>query len=195
MLQKTIKKAETERFPDLEFSLLTGERVLFPGQPDEKWTVLFLYDDSSCPVCRQQLMDFQKLLHQRPRENLRVVAVFGDDRKRVINALWDLTIPFPIAYGVDTSRLKIRAGLTYPGENTGADATCLLISPEGRIAGSFCGVGRYPDDWFSAMDQPTPGAYEAVPDLLPVPNVRDIDNCDDHWRFANQMGDRPTINR
>jgi len=152
-LQGEVKLAGGTPFPDLELSLLTGERVLFPGQPGGKWTVLFLYDGTSCPLCRQQLLEFQKLVRQGRRDNIRVVAAFADDREHVMNAIWDLMISFPIAYGVDAPLIKNRTGAELESENGGIDNRRILISPDGRIAGSSCGGDLCPDNWLRIIDQ------------------------------------------
>lgn len=140
-----------EPFPDVKFNLLAGKevlKVLFPGNSGGKWTVFLFYCGSSCPRCRQQLIQLQQVLRNRKRGNLRVVAASSGNREQAVETAWNLQISFPIAYGVDVETIDILYGKKRPD----SCPTGFLIDPQGRLSRSFNGSTRMSADWLRVLD-------------------------------------------
>ncbi|OPY68817.1 MAG: AhpC/TSA family protein [Syntrophorhabdaceae bacterium PtaU1.Bin034] len=132
-------------FPDLDLDLVIGKRVLkilFPGRSGGKWSFLLFYCSSSCPVCCQQLVDFQKMIREGRNGNVRVLAACGDDREQVMKTMWDLKISFPVAYGVDAARSNGGTWAVHDDEGSSIHPAGFLIDPEGKIANAFRGSGQ-----------------------------------------------------
>lgn len=153
MAREKAPLARGDAFPELELSLSTGERILFPGGSGGKWTALLLYCGNGCSTCLEQLDSFRRSMRESRRENMRALAISGEDRERTIRTIWSLQIPFPVAYLEGDARMRnglLRA--VYDGEREDMHPRVYLVDPEGKIASAFS--GRLPADWLHPVRQP-----------------------------------------
>jgi peroxiredoxin len=159
MAREQASLARGDVFPELELGLATGERIVFPGESGGKWTALLFYCDSGCPKCLEQLKSFRRVAREGRRENMRTLVISGEDRERTVRTMWDLQIPFSIAYLEDPGRAANGLGGVYDREREDMHPKVYLVDPDGKIADVL--RGDVTADWFRHTGQFTNESPEA----------------------------------
>lgn len=122
-----------ERFPNLEFDTVGGDRLVLPDDLGGNFGVILAYRGSWCPYCNAQLASFQRHLPRLSEEGIGVVALSTDDEEHATSTVREHNITFPVGYGADPD--KTAAVLKgYLNRARGSlESTNFLLRPDGTI--------------------------------------------------------------
>lgn len=93
-------------FPKLEVQLLNGGSVAL-GAPQDgaDWKLVVVYRGRHCPLCTRYLNDLQNY-HARLKEiGVDIIAVSGDSKAQLEQHVEQLTVEFPLAYGLTVEQM------------------------------------------------------------------------------------------
>jgi len=104
----TSKKLTTgDTFPVINAMLLDGSSVqLGKARGNATWQMIVVYRGVHCPLCTRYLNQLEQ--HKEALEELgvSVMAVSGDSKTQLEKHLEQLTITFPIAYGLTQEQMQ-----------------------------------------------------------------------------------------
>lgn len=98
-------------FPAIDVNLLNGEKRTL-GQPQSgfDWQLIVVYRGKHCPLCTQYLNQLQSFKAKLAETGVDLIAVSADSAEQLKLHLPQLTVDFPIAYGLSLAQMK-RLGL------------------------------------------------------------------------------------
>lgn len=93
--------------PELSLPLVGGNQLSLQGAPAQKFSLLVFYRGLHCPICRDQLRQFQSRLYDFERLGVRVVAISTDDETRADSTKkqWALD-RLDLAYGLTPDQAR-----------------------------------------------------------------------------------------
>jgi peroxiredoxin len=102
-----------DSFPNVELQLLSGEKMVLPGDLADGYAVMLFYRGYCWPYCRQQLADFQAAIQAYNAEQIKVIAGSVDPVDKTKELSDKLGIIYPIAYGLDDEKISRLTGGFY----------------------------------------------------------------------------------
>ena len=104
----TTKFKAGEIFPDIELATLEGSTIKL-GQPQDgaSWRLVVIYRGKHCPLCTRYLKELETLREQFIEMGVDVVAASADSHAQLSAHMADLTLQFPIAYGLTVEQMKV----------------------------------------------------------------------------------------
>ena len=97
----TQKMHPATTFPDVSVTLSTGESVSLTNKEEGcDWKVVVVYRGKHCPICTKFLNKLEDYKGRLREVNIDVVAVSGDSKAQLDEHLEELSITYPIAYGL-----------------------------------------------------------------------------------------------
>lgn len=70
------------------------------------WQLVVIYRGAHCPLCTRYLNELEALKGKFLDIGVSMVAVSADSKEQVINHLADLSVSFPIAYGLSIEQMQ-----------------------------------------------------------------------------------------
>ena len=109
-------------FPDVSATLSTGETVSLTNKEEGcDWKMVVVYRGKHCPICTKFLNKLEDYKGRLRELNIDLVAVSGDSKAQLDEHLDDLSITFPIAYGLsqeDMEKLGFKESTILTYENS-----------------------------------------------------------------------------
>lgn len=103
----TQKMHPATTFPEVKATLSTGETISLADKGDGcDWKMVVVYRGKHCPICTKYLNKLEDFTGRLRELNIDVVAVSGDSKDQLEAHLDDLSINFPIAYGLSQSDME-----------------------------------------------------------------------------------------
>ena len=103
----TQKMHPATTFPDVSATLSTGETVSLTNKEEGcDWKMVVVYRGKHCPICTKFLNKLEDYKGRLRELNIDLVAVNGDSQTQVDEHLDDLSITFPIAYGLSQEDME-----------------------------------------------------------------------------------------
>ena len=94
-------------FPDVSATLSTGETVSLTNKEEGcDWKMVVVYRGKHCPICTKFLNKLEDYKGRLLELNIDLVAVSGDSKAQLDEHLDDLSITFPIAYGLSQEDME-----------------------------------------------------------------------------------------
>ena len=96
-----------DEFPAIEAALLDGSTVtLGKPQGDASWQAVFIYRGKHCPLCTRYLNALEGFKQAFAEAGVEILAVSADSKPQLEAHLTQLTISFPIAFGLTEAQMK-----------------------------------------------------------------------------------------
>lgn len=93
-------------FPAIELPSLSGENIIIgTPQGDADWRLVVVYRGKHCPMCTRYLNEIEKLKQEFSQLNIDVIAVSADSKIQATAHLAELSISYPIAYGLNIAQM------------------------------------------------------------------------------------------
>ena len=103
----TQKMHPATTFPDVSATLSTGETVSLTNKEEGcDWKMVVVYRGKHCPICTKFLNKLEDYKGRLRELNIDLVAVSGDSKAQLDEHLDDLSITFPIAYGLSQEDME-----------------------------------------------------------------------------------------
>ena len=103
----TQKMHPATTFPDVSAALSTGETVSLTNKEEGcDWKMVVVYRGKHCPICTKFLNKLEDYKGRLRELNIDLVAVSGDSKAQLDEHLDDLSITFPIAYGLSQEDME-----------------------------------------------------------------------------------------
>jgi len=103
----TQKMHPATTFPEVSATLSSGEAVSLTDKEEGcDWKMVVVYRGKHCPICTKYLNKLEDFKGRLREINVDVVAVSGDSKAQLDEHLDDLSITFPIAYGLSQSDME-----------------------------------------------------------------------------------------
>lgn len=103
----TQKLHPATKFVDVKVTLSTGETVsLTDKQEGCDWKFIVVYRGKHCPICTKFLNKLEDYKGRLRELNIDIIALSGDNKAQLEAHLEDLSISYPIAYGLSQSDMK-----------------------------------------------------------------------------------------
>ncbi len=97
----TQKMHPATTFPDVSATLSTGKTVSLTNKEEGcDWKMVVVYRGKHCPICTKFLNKLEDYKGRLREVNIDVVAVSGDSKAQLDEHLEELSITYPIAYGL-----------------------------------------------------------------------------------------------
>ena len=94
-------------FPDIELPTLDGEYVsLGTPQNSADWRMVVVYRGAHCPLCTRYLRELDSLKDKFLDLGVDVIAVSADSEAQARQHTADLSLDFPIAYGLSIADMQ-----------------------------------------------------------------------------------------
>ena len=157
MVQRGNKRLEDgAAFPEMLLKLAGGGTLNIPEGVKGSWTTLLIYCGHWSPFCRQQLADFEERWGDFERRGVKLLAASVDSLEDAGKTAGDLSLSFPLAYGLDAKEFSEATGAFWEGGRNIIHATKFILNPEGEVASSVYSSkpsNRYKaDDCLRLMD-------------------------------------------
>jgi len=93
-------------FPEITVSSLAGDKVTL-GKPTNgaDWQLVIVYRGRHCPLCTKYLNQLASFKDSLLDSGVDLVAVSGDSKAQLQNHLEQLTVNFPLAYGLSVKQM------------------------------------------------------------------------------------------
>jgi len=94
-------------FPEITVTRSDGSAAVL-GNPigDADWQAVFVYRGKHCPLCTKFLNELETHKAALAEIGVEVIAVSGDSKAQLMAHMEQLTISFPIAYGLTEHQMK-----------------------------------------------------------------------------------------
>lgn len=103
----SVKLKAGDLFPTLKATRLDGSAVtLGKTQGNSTWQAVFIYRGKHCPLCTKYLNELEGYKQVFSEAGVDILAVSGDSKQQLEAHLDQLTISFPIAYGLTEAQMK-----------------------------------------------------------------------------------------
>lgn len=122
-----------ERFPDLQFSTLGGGSMVLPGDLRGSFGVILIYRGAWCPVCNDQLADFERSKAKLDAMNVKIVALSVDGEQMTAALIEKLDLTFPVGFGADADQVVAAVGAYTNADPHYLQPTGFVLSPEGTV--------------------------------------------------------------
>ena len=100
----TNKMAAGERFPDIAWDAVSGERVS-PAQATG-WRVLIVYRGRHCPICKSYLNSLNDLLEAFHTAKIGVAAISADTKEKAQAQVQECGWNFPVGYDLSVDQMR-----------------------------------------------------------------------------------------
>lgn len=103
----SVKLNAGDTFPTVNVTNSDGDAVTL-GQPREgfSWQAVFVYRGRHCPLCTRYLNDLANYKEQFEKAGVDIIAVSADSKSQMQEQLQEISINFPIAYGLTEEQMK-----------------------------------------------------------------------------------------
>ena len=96
------------KFPEVEATLLNGEKILLSGpNGDKDWKLVLVYRGRHCPLCTKYLNELEQHIPSLHAAGVDVIAVSGDSKEQLERHLEKLDVSFPLAYGLTQEQMQV----------------------------------------------------------------------------------------
>lgn len=94
-------------FPAIELASLSDNKVML-GKPENgaDWQMVVVYRGKHCPLCTRYLNEVEKLKADFLALGIDIVAVSADSQAQANDHMEELTVSYPIAYGLSITQMK-----------------------------------------------------------------------------------------
>lgn len=94
-------------FPSISAALLNGEEAVL-GQPQHgaSWQLVVVYRGKHCPLCTRYLNSLEQYKAALLETGVDVIAVSGDSKEQLEAHLEQLSVSFPLAYGLTSEQMQ-----------------------------------------------------------------------------------------
>ncbi|MCF2860306.1 redoxin domain-containing protein [Pseudoalteromonas sp. SMS1] len=95
------------KFPEVTVSLLNGEqRTLGDPQSGLDWQIVLIYRGKHCPLCTKYLNQLETYRDKLAEIGVDIIAVSGDSKDQLETHLQNVSVGYPIAYGLPLEKMK-----------------------------------------------------------------------------------------
>ncbi|MGR5238752.1 peroxiredoxin-like family protein [Vibrio alfacsensis] len=96
-----------ERFPSISLPTFDGSTIEL-GKPTENadWRLVVVYRGKHCPLCTRYLNELEGLKAKYLEAGVDIVAVSADSKEQVAQHMDQLSVSFPIAYGLTVDQMQ-----------------------------------------------------------------------------------------
>lgn len=103
----TNKLKAGDSFPAISLQALNGDNVTL-GRPQNgaDWQMVVVYRGKHCPLCTRYLNEIEKLKADFLALGVDIVAVSADSQEQATAHFEELTVSYPITYGLSISQMK-----------------------------------------------------------------------------------------
>ncbi|WP_159651049.1 peroxiredoxin-like family protein [Vibrio atypicus] len=103
----TIKFKAGGLFPTLTLPTYQGE-VIDLGKPSEdaSWRLVVVYRGKHCPLCTRYLNELEAMKARFLQQGVDIVAVSADSEAQVAQHMEQLSVSFPVAYGLTIEQMQ-----------------------------------------------------------------------------------------
>ncbi|MCW8327841.1 AhpC/TSA family protein [Photobacterium sp. SDRW27] len=96
-----------DQFPIIELPTLDGDNIsLGIPQTGFDWKMVVVYRGKHCPLCTRYLNELEKLKEDFFKLGIDIVAVSADSETQVTAHMADLTVSYPVAYGLSIEQMQ-----------------------------------------------------------------------------------------
>ncbi len=96
-----------EAFPELKINLFDDSRIeLGHSNSTSSWTAFFIYRGKHCPLCTKYLNELENYKDKFSSLNINILAISADSKTQLESHLKNLTITYPIGYGLTLEQMK-----------------------------------------------------------------------------------------
>jgi peroxiredoxin len=96
-----------DQFPDIEVQLLSDEKVnLSKPTNGADWKLVVVYRGVHCPLCTKYLNELEQYVSELKNSGIDIVAVSGDSKKQLEQHHEQLTVSYPLAYGLTETQMS-----------------------------------------------------------------------------------------
>lgn len=101
------KLSAGKQFPSITLNTLAGKQVkLGDKQTDADWQLLVVYRGQHCPMCTKYLNQLESMHEDFKEASVEILAVSADSKSQVEKHLDDITVNFPLAYGLSIEQMQ-----------------------------------------------------------------------------------------
>jgi peroxiredoxin len=103
----SVKLNAGDAFPSIEVTDSEGNQVTL-GQPRDgfTWQAVFVYRGRHCPLCTRYLNQLVEYKEQFAQAGVDIIAVSADSEAQMRQQLTQVSVNFPIAYGLTEAQMK-----------------------------------------------------------------------------------------
>ncbi|WP_372883248.1 redoxin domain-containing protein [Psychromonas sp.] len=106
-MTNSIKLSAGNTFPLIEAQLLDGSYIqLGKAQGDATWQMVVVYRGKHCPLCTRYLNLLEEHKAALAEIGVSIVAVSGDSKAQLQEHSEQLTVSYPIAFGLTEEQMK-----------------------------------------------------------------------------------------
>ncbi len=120
-------------FPSVTFARAGGGEIRLPDDTVGGFGVILFYRGAWSSSCNLQLAAFSRAADEFASEGIKVVSVSVDDRETAEGLVGKLSLPFPVAYGVDAREVSAVTGIHVNEDPVFLEASGFVLNPDGRI--------------------------------------------------------------
>lgn len=122
-----------DRFPDISISVSGHGKMALPADLAGSFGVVLIYRGAWCPVCNDQLADFEAMKAQLDALNVKIVALSVDDEPTTSALVEKLRLTFPVAFGADVDQVVAAVGAYTNASPHYLQPTGFVLSPDGNV--------------------------------------------------------------
>lgn len=103
----TTKFTAGDLFPSITLPTLNGDTIVL-GKPSENvdWRLVVVYRGKHCPLCTRYLNQLETLKARFLQLGMDIVAVSADSQAQLEQHKEQLTVTFPVAYGLTVEQMQ-----------------------------------------------------------------------------------------
>ncbi|MEG3768230.1 peroxiredoxin family protein [Alteromonas sp. 14N.309.X.WAT.G.H12] len=96
-----------DSFPTIKVTNYDGSEVIL-GNPRNgcSWQAVFVYRGQHCPICTSYLGEISDYTEKFADAGVDIIAVSADSQAQLQNHLEDISINYPVAYGLTEQQMK-----------------------------------------------------------------------------------------
>jgi peroxiredoxin len=103
----TNKYRAGDQFPAIKLPTLGSDKItLGTPQGDSDWRMVVIYRGKHCPLCTRYLNEIEKRKADFLQLGIDIAAVSADSEAQVRAHMVDLTVSYPIAYGLSVEQMQ-----------------------------------------------------------------------------------------
>ncbi len=130
-----LKNGQT--FPTMTVAKVGGGTIHLPGDLAGSWSVVLIYRGAWCPLCREQLEEYEARRAELDGLGVKFVAFSVDDEATTSKLAADLHLSFPMGFGADADQVVATLGAAVNAEPHYVQPTDFILTPDGSVVNAM----------------------------------------------------------
>lgn len=118
-----------DKFPAITLPTISGEKIMVGApQGGADWRMVVVYRGKHCPLCTRYLNELEKLKTEYLQLGVDIVAVSADNINQATAHMEELTISYPLAYGLTIEHMQ-QLGLYISNPHSAQETDHIFAEP------------------------------------------------------------------